>query len=453
MNRIRTTIGVCVLALLVALADCSRRPAGPESLVIYFSCDTRGNIEPCGCTDHQYGGLPRRATAIRADGSSATLLVDVGDATRGARDWDKLKFRYILAAMAKLGYAAVNVGWREVELGRDELRRLAGASGPPFVSANVVDAETLKPVVNPYVLTTIDGLRVAITGVLSREARDVGAGLTVVDPEQALLKLLPELRPRADLIVLAANTSHEGMKRLAARLYELDVILGGAVRQPTTTPERVNDSVLAAVADKGKVLGRMELRLDPSGSPSNWSGEVIELNETFRDDPEMKAVIDSMKREQRDKELSDTTTHEDLELIVSGKQAPGADRYVGAASCRECHEEEYRVWHASKHAHAFETLAAKKYEYDRDCLECHVVGLGLPDGYRSKKLTPHLAGVQCESCHGRGKRHVDLFCCKNSIDSGDRTLRAVTRAVCLRCHDGEKSPKYDYSTYWEQIKH
>ncbi|NOZ22457.1 MAG: hypothetical protein GXP25_15355 [Planctomycetes bacterium] len=443
------------IALFVAMAvvGCSRKARPPEALVIYFSSDMRGNIEPCGCTERQYGGLPRRATAIRRRGSSARLLIEVGNATRGAREWDKLKFRYILMGLEKMGYAALNVGGREAELGRDDLVRMAAETKVPFVSANVVDAETRRPVVRPYVVRAVGGFRVGITGILSKDAERPGPGLAVLDPEMALLRLLPELKERCDFLILAACTDLEGMGRLAAKLYEVDVILGGRVREPTRQPVVVNQSILAAVADKGKMLGRLEIHFDEKGGVAGRSGEIIELGEEYADDPQMESVIARMKEEQKAKELGDATTHEALELIVAGKQAPGADRYVSAEDCRECHMKAYQVWEGSAHAHAFATLTAKKYEFDRDCLVCHVVGLGAPDGYRSKKLTPHLANVQCENCHGRGKKHGEHYRRTKKKEAEGAALRAPTRARCFRCHEKERSPNFAYDAYWRKIEH
>ncbi|MEW6355355.1 MAG: multiheme c-type cytochrome [Planctomycetota bacterium] len=440
------------LFVAMVFAGCSKK-SPPNALVIYFSSDMRGNIEPCGCIDKQSGGLPRRATAIRGRGSSARLLIEVGNATRGAREWDKLKFKYILMGLEKMDYAALNVGQREAALGRDDLVRMAAATKVPFVSANVVDAETRLPVVRPYIVRDVGGLRVGVTGILANDVERPGPGLAALDPEMALLRLLPELKGRCDFLILAACTDFEGMGRLAEKLYEVDVILGGTVREPTRQPPKVNQSILAAVADKGRMLGRLEICFDKNGAAVKHTGEIIELGEEYAEDPQMASVIAQMKEEQKAKELSDATTHEALEIIVAGKQAQGADRYVGAEECRECHKEAYEAWKTSDHARAFATLAAKKYEYDRDCLGCHVVGLGSPDGYRSQRLTLYLTNVQCENCHGRGKRHVDCYRAKKNETSGETTLRPATRAGCLRCHEKERSRDFEYGAYWRMIEH
>lgn len=450
MSQALRSIG---LVLLLAAAGCSGGRTMPDSLVLFFTRDTRGNIEPCGCTQNQFGGLPRRASALDREAAWPTMLIDVGNATRGTREWDKLKLRYILAGMKAMGYSAMNVGRREVGFSGKELADLSASSGVPFVSANVVEAATLRPVVAPYVVEEIEGLRVAITGVVPKETEGVAAGLAVLDPEQALLKLLPDLSAKSDMIVLAADVDMDGMKRLASRFYEVDVILGGDVRESTERPERVNGVLIAAVAEKGKTLGRVDLHLDREGKVKDGDGKAIQLDEALPDAPDMVSIIARMKEEQKSKELSDAATHEDLEPIAGAASVAGASRYAGAAECRECHEKEHGRWQGSVHAGARETLAARGYAYDRDCLECHVVGLGARDGYRSEKLTPHLTGVQCESCHGPGGGHVDLYRSKKGEKSDAKALVSAAQGACVRCHTKERSPQFTYDAYWPKIRH
>ena len=48
-------------------------------LPIYFTCDTRGRLEPCGCFVGQFGGLPRLKTVLDAKAATNALHLDVGD--------------------------------------------------------------------------------------------------------------------------------------------------------------------------------------------------------------------------------------------------------------------------------------------------------------------------------------------------------------------------------------
>ena len=53
----RAELRLLVAALGLALCGCGGRSgSGTLDLPIYFTCDTRGRLEPCGCFTGQYGG-------------------------------------------------------------------------------------------------------------------------------------------------------------------------------------------------------------------------------------------------------------------------------------------------------------------------------------------------------------------------------------------------------------
>lgn len=85
---------------------------------------------------------------------------------------------------------------------------------------------------------------------------------------------------------------------------------------------------------------------------------------------------------------------------------PSPPLYVGAASCLACHAEQHGPWSGTLHAGAFDTLVAGGAGGNELCFPCHAVGYGMPSGFVDQATTPHLAGVQCEGCHGPGSNHV-----------------------------------------------
>ena len=160
------------LAALTALvlAGCggqeTRTPGiPPDTLSIFYTCDTRGHIEPCGCASGQAGGIARRMTFLHEQAGGAHLLVDAGDVTAGPRNWEVFEMEYILKGYAAMGYHAVNAGHREASLGAERLLEL-GERYPFFVSANVLDADG-DPLFPPYRFVDFDrGFRVGILGVM-----------------------------------------------------------------------------------------------------------------------------------------------------------------------------------------------------------------------------------------------------------------------------------------------
>src|SRR6185312_5157892 len=93
-----------LLFLLTLLGGCSHRAPTAVDLPIYFTCDTHGRIEPCGCFTGQYGGLTRLKTVLDAEAAPSALRLDVGNSAAGPEDYDFIEYRYVLQAFAALHY-------------------------------------------------------------------------------------------------------------------------------------------------------------------------------------------------------------------------------------------------------------------------------------------------------------------------------------------------------------
>lgn len=108
-----------------------------------------------------------------------------------------------------------------------------------------------------------------------------------------------------------------------------------------------------------------------------------------------------------------------------GNPQASTQDFVGADACKECHEPVHDAWAKTKHAKALDKLMVKDREGDR-CINCHVTG------------SPALPHVQCEACHGPGRRHIEAA----RIGSvGDAPTEKIVETTCTKCHN-ETSPHY-----------
>lgn len=115
-----------------------------------------------------------------------------------------------------------------------------------------------------------------------------------------------------------------------------------------------------------------------------------------------------------------------------------ASQYAGATACAECHESIYNLESKTPHAHALQTLKSIHQDNNANCVACHTVGFGLPTGFRTELATPHLAGVQCESCHGPAAAHA-----ANEMDLTRRPRIELASEVCGGCHNTTHAPTFD----------
>ncbi len=164
-------------------------------------------------------------------------------------------------------------------------------------------------------------------------------------------------------------------------------------------------------------------------------------------------------------------------------------KYIGVSKCKICHKKEekgaqFKLWEASTHAGAFETLKSEKSAQivkDKgidgeawkipECLKCHTTGFGAggyevkdeafwnPDpedkpGIKAAKRMKELQSVGCEACHGPGGKYKSNKIMKaifaGEIDGTTVGLTKITEKTCTDCHN-EDSPAYKPFNYEERL--
>ena len=113
--------------------------------------------------------------------------------------------------------------------------------------------------------------------------------------------------------------------------------------------------------------------------------------------------------------------------------------YLGYTSCEACHMDIVNGWKTTAHARAFSDLKTQGVEKQENpgCFRCHVVGYGEDGGYIDMELTPELKDVQCEACHGMGRKHSET-------GSADDILVKVSEDVCRKCHTEGQDKDFNY---------
>lgn len=426
-----------------AASTASRSPHQPLSLV--FSGDTAGWITPCGCAADQSGGLARRATFVaRLRKDRHVLLMDVGGGPAGTSPYQRVKFEAIMRGQRAMGVTAHNLGGPEVQLGLESLRRLQKQLEVPFVSANLHTAEG-DLAFEQFRLVEAAGQRVLIVGVLSPEyATDE---VQIADPKEAVLAALRSVAQPYDYLVVLAYLPELELRRLADELPEAQIVVGGPTGQ-SIRPTRVGPVLLASATNKGRFLVHVELPSPPStraggdaAAMERWRGEMVELNGRFENAPEQ---MDNLRQ------YYEILARRDFPVDQTGLAArlpvnlPDDYRVAGTKACQQCHEPDVHHWQQTEHAHAWQTLAGKGAHVDAYCQQCHTTGFGLPGGFVSAGRSGDRTSVGCESCHGPSRAHVLDPSTRTSFAAGDQ---------CVRCHDRENSPQFEYGRYWQQIVH
>jgi len=123
-------------------------------------------------------------------------------------------------------------------------------------------------------------------------------------------------------------------------------------------------------------------------------------------------------------------------LMLAAPAAADDSPYAGASACKSCHEETYAAWARTKHANAIMRLSPSD-KSSGQCIRCHVTGS--PEQIAAEKDMPSHPGVQCESCHGAGRAHVEAA--RAGDASKARLVKAPDEKSCTVCHN-DGSPHF-----------
>lgn len=369
--------------------------ASPPTAILLYTGNTKSHLEPCGCYHEQSGGLPRRAYVVEQirDLGFPTFLVDAGNIFDGVAEIDTRRCEMNIKAMSEMGYSAV--GLSESDLAYDDtyLSRQRAVATFPFLARRANDRDLTQP----EVVETIGKHTIAFVAGAASEAAV----------------------SQADVIVALGHT--EDPERIDVVIHPNDI--------ETTVSEA--GTVYVGCKSEGKTLGVLALWMGTSGKLVRHSVRELALTGDVGESEPIRELLTEFYRK-----LAAENAIEGAPLFADrALEQQHGNGYVSATACQDCHVEEYRQWSATRHAFAYQTLLKKERYFDAGCVSCHTTGFGYSTGFQISAADSSFGGVQCETCHGPGKRHVGNPK-KSNIRSGS------DMSLCLECHDPKHSPGF-----------
>lgn len=309
-------------------------------------------IEPCGCGGNNNGGLPRRATyikTVRAENRNCTL-VDNGNLTASSDPALRLEQMKAVATIYKMmNYDAIGVGSLDLILG-DNFYNELGNKGIPIIQIDTAHHDRVQP----YIVKKSDGIRV---GIISFGV----TGSTKADAQSLMdtrLKVLEEARAKSDILILLdqANvatdrwledtTKHSGCP---------DVVIGGKDRLPYPLQKSIGQSIVAPTSSRGDYIGRIDIEI--TGSNKKIICSRVPIEESIKEDPEVKAIAQAYKDRQKVASITNTVANQQMSEY-------------SYRTCKNCHLEKYKQWNKTPHANSVHTLQSQGKMLS-DCLQCH----------------------------------------------------------------------------------
>jgi hypothetical protein len=469
-------------------------------LVFLLTGQQFGYNKPCGCSEPQYGGLPRRWNFIQREIKARgwpIVALDLGDVPQGNTPQPKLKYVYSMRGLKLMDYTAVGLGEKEFALPiTDAIDRFfvneqnQKTGRPAALAANLQDPKGMfLGCVQPYIVNRDAGIPVGIIGLIgpsvAKQIKDPEVKLQDISrptPSGAqLTDLLPGVvrtmgqKDSPEMLVLLYQGTLDEARALANHYPKLSVILSLSEEdEPREEPLKVGNTLIINVGHKGKKVGVLGVYRMPKGSPKSFEFhyQLCSIGPEYDSAPgeekgnPMMTLLEDYAREVKAQNF--LAQHIRSKHPIQTEPGYENSTYVGSEKCKHCHEESYQVWKHSPHAKAYQKLVEAKrpslQQFDPECLRCHVTGLNHFGGFKDEASTPNLKDNGCENCHGPGSMHIKnkddkrLQALMNPLKTKpnetpaerQRRINALNDS-CRKCHDEDNDVHWDVSK-WEKGK-
>ena len=418
---------LCLLLSLVASISAAAQITAARSVVLIYSGNLDGELEPCGCTaEGDLGGIRRRATMIqRLRGEHPDLfLVSTGGLLSGFAANGRLTNEYILKGFGVMAYDAVGMQWDDLQYGAEFIQD----STLPWVASNWFDKRFAH-----VRRVRHGGLTASFFSWLDPRTAPQrgmqGEHSQVNDNAAALAKRITLAKQDGTLTVVTTTLALKDAQ-LILPMKDIDVLLVHSNYEKYGEPQLIGKTLVLQPGSRGMRLGRVDFDLDDRGHIAAWHHEVIPLPKSVPDDPHLQNWY---------ADYTARIKENYAQLVALRKaQANGETPYAGEQPCQYCHQDAYAKWSNSRHAKAFSALEDVNKSFDPNCLQCHTVGFNKPGGFIDMDATASLTDVQCESCHG-------------AAPVANADWRPVE--MCAQCHTQPHSPSFNFDKYWARIMH
>ncbi len=407
-----------------------------EALIVYTG-NLLAELKPCGCSrEEDQGGIERRMQYLKdiRKEHSQILLLDTGDHFKEPTRQGKLKAETLLTATEQMHYDAVALGDHDLLYGS---KFLQDRPQIPWIAGNL-RIDGFEPA-RFLTKTFANGLKIGILAVADPDLFYDHFGLNIDAPKQTVSSLIARMHEteNPDLVVLLTHA-----KRQPALNYldmeGVDIVINGHIENESDVidmnPVHKNGKIFVQSSPRGQKMGELKVRVHPDNHKS-FKHNMVKLDSSVKFAPEMVELY--------------AKYNEKVEALFFASLASKRNKnkkavYAGENVCKTCHPAEHKVWSASRHGRAYDTLRKINKAFDPECLVCHVVGFNLEGGFISELDTPGLKNVQCEVCHGPGRDHASA----PQAGFGSRANEA-----CKNCHVKNHSPRFNFAEYWPKIRH
>jgi 5'-nucleotidase/UDP-sugar diphosphatase len=271
--------------LALALLACAPLTAEIRSLTILHTNDLHARMMPL---ENRHGGFAYLATVIRREraGCNDCILLNAGDVAQGTPVSTIFHGLPIFEVVNLLGYDVGTLGNHDFDYGWMQTRKFMQIAKYPIVSSNIVGAEGQLFAAKPYVILTVNGLRVAVIGAMTDELKTLTIPASMEQwhtiPSLATArKYAAELKAQSDLIILLGHITPKEELSFLAEATEIPVLVTGHAHNGIPQPLMQDGRMLVRVKGYAEELGRLELKIDTlKKAPVSYTWKHLTVDST-----------------------------------------------------------------------------------------------------------------------------------------------------------------------------
>jgi len=300
----KTTRAGAIIFCLLFLVGCSERP---QPVTILYTNDMHGHFLPWPALRDKppIGGFAALDYYVENERNidPRALLFDCGDLMTGNLicniEYRGAEGGALIEMMNMIGYDGMVFGNHELDKPISNLRKFMEIAEFPFVCANFTDSAGNDFTREKYHIYNLGGVKVGVTGVTYHRMAGMAdpdnlEGFNSTDPADAINRVIPELDPQTDLIVVLSHLGIEADRELARKIKGVDIILGGHSHTRLDQPEKINGILICQAGSHARYLGKLTLQV-AGDSIFSWHDTIIAMvADNIKADTVLQALIDSM---------------------------------------------------------------------------------------------------------------------------------------------------------------